>query len=200
MSQSTKKTTKKSTETTSKKKEKKETRRPNGTFDKGNTIGKETRFAVGDKAACKYKPEYCEQLIEYFSQPLTRMEFKETYYKGEVASRTPMIFPNEYPTFQGFAAKIGVLLETLINWSKEYPQFRDSYARAKEMQYDKLTSGAMIGQYNPLYAKFEAVNNHGMKEKQEVNVGGSLKVPQIDDKDLELIRRVEERLKNAKKN
>lgn len=168
-----------------------------GKFQKGNTVGKETRFKKDNQAACKYDPKYCDELIEFFSKPATRVEYKETYYKGELTSRTPILLPEEYPTFEMFAAKLGVSASTLKNWSKEYPRFADCYARAKEIQYAKLTSNAMTGVYNPIYAKFEAVNNHSLKDKQEIET--NVKGEAIDEKTRALIERVEKRLKSAEK-
>lgn len=168
-----------------------------GQFVKGNSIGKETRFEKENAAACKYRDEYCEKLIEFFNQPPTRIEYKETYYKGELSSRTPVVVPNEYPTFEMFAASIGVTTGTLRNWYENYPRFAFYYARAKEIQLGKLTSNAVTGLYNPIYAKFEAVNNHNQKDRQEVdtNVTGAI----LDDKTRALIERVERRLNGGKK-
>ncbi len=190
MSQTKKTTTKKTTTKRNKK----------GQFVKGNSVGKETRFEKENAAACKYKDEYCEMLIEYFSQPATRIEYKETYFKGELSSRTPIVVPNEYPTFEMFAAKIGVTTRTLQNWCEESPRFSFYYARAKEIQLGKLTSNAIMGLYNPLYAKFEAVNNHGQKDKQEVdtNVSGGV-ATELDERTRALIERVEKRLNGETK-
>ncbi len=190
MSQTKKTTTKK---TTTK-------RNSKGQFTKGNKVGEETRFQKENAAATKYKEEYCEQIIEFFSQPSTRIEYKETYFKGELSSKTPIVVPNDYPTFEMFAAKIGVTTDTLRNWAEEHPRFRLCYARAKEIQLGKLTSNAMIGLYNPLYAKFEAVNNHGQKDKQEVdtNVSGGV-ATELDERTRALIERVEKRLNGEKK-
>lgn len=174
-----------------------EKKKNTGQFKKGNTVGKETRFKKDNTVASKYKEEYCDQLIDYFNQPPTRVEYKETYFKGELTSRTPIILPAEYPTFELFAAKLGVTTDTLKNWSEKYPRFGDCYARAKEIQFGKLTSMAVTGLYNPVYAKFEAVNNHKQKDKQEIDtsVNGSVN---IDQKTKALIERVEQRL-NAEK-
>ena len=171
-----------------------------GQFQQGNTVGKATRFNKENASACKYKDEYCEMLIEYFSQPATRIEYKETYFKGELSSKTPIVVLNEYPTFEMFAAKIGVTTDTLRNWAEKYPRFRLYYTRAKEIQLGKLTSNAMIGLYNPLYAKFEAVNNHGQKDKQEVdtNVSGGVAI-ELDERTRALIERVEKRLNGETK-
>lgn len=168
-------------------------RNARGQFVKGNRVGAETRFKKGNDAACKYKEEYCEQLIEFFSGPDTEVHYKEVFDRqGNVVSRTSIVMAAEYPTFERFAAKIGVTTQTLLEWCQRYPRFLSCYARAKELQLGKLTSNALRGLYNPIYAKFEAVNNHNQKDKQEVdaNVSGVV----LDDKTRALIERVERRL------
>ena len=173
-------------------------RNSKGQFVKGNVIGEETRFQKENAAACKYKEEYCEKIIEYFSKPAVEVQFKEIYGKnGDVVSRTPILMPAEYPTFELFAASIGVTTETLRNWCEDHPRFKFYYTRAKEIQLGKLTSNAVTGLYNPIYAKFEAVNNHNQKDKQEVNTNVSGCV--LDDKTRALIERVAGRLNGDKK-
>ena len=185
-------------ETTPKKKtanKKGAVRNAKGQFVKGNIIGEETRFQKDNAAACKFKEEYCDRIIEFFSQPAQKTEYKEIYFKGELTSRVPIVVATEYPTFELFAASLGVTTETVKNWTEISPRFKSCYARAKEMQLGKLTANAIAGLYNPVYAKFEAVNNHGKADKQEVetNVVGGL-----DEKTLAMIQRVGERL-NGKK-
>lgn len=175
------------------------TRNEKGQFVKGNEIGSETRFSEGHKFSDKYKEEYATELLDFFSQPATRVEYKETYFKGELTSRVPIVVANEYPTFQLFAAKIGVTMETLRHWCERYPQFNDTYIRAKEIQLGKLTSNTLTGLYNPVYAKFEAVNNHHMTDKQvtESKVEGNVSTG-LDDKTKALIERVARRLNGDK--
>lgn len=175
-----------------------ESKKKSTKFKKGNTIGKETRFEKDNKAACKYKEEYCDKIIEFFNKPATRVEYKETYYKGELTSRTPIIVPEAYPTFELFAASLGVTADTVRNWTEISPRFKFYYARAKEIQLGKLTSMAVTGLYNPVYAKFEAVNNHNQKDKQEIDT--NIKEMAIDDKTKALIERVEKRLNAEQKN
>lgn len=185
-------------ETEHKEKKIEETRDKQGRFTKGNTIGKKSRFKEGNIDALKYKDEFCDMLLEYFSQPSTRIEYQEKYSRGQLVSKIPVTLPNEYPTFEMFAAKIGVTTDTLRNWAEDNPRFKHYYSRAKEIQLAKLTSNTLIGVYNPIYAKFEATNNHGLKDKQEVatNVSGELSTG-IDEKTRALIERVEKRLKNG---
>ena len=168
-------------------------RNAKGQFVKGNKIGEETRFKKENIAACKYKDEYCEKLLEFFTKPDVEIQYKEIFDKnGNVVSRTPIMLPAAYPTFEMFAASIGVTTRTLTEWCNKHPRFSAYYARAKEIQLGKLTSNALRGLYNPIYAKFEAVNNHNQKDKQEVetNVSGTV----IDEKTRALIERVERRL------
>ena len=137
-----------------------------GRFTKGNKLSEEYRFEKENAAACKYKEEYADQLLEYFGQSSTRVIYTEIYGKnGEVVKRIPSVVPNEYPTFEAFAAKLGVTRTTLLNWCKQSRRFDHCYARAKEMQKAKLITNTLGGMYNPLFAKFEAINNHGMSDK-----------------------------------
>ena len=173
-------------------------RNAKGQFVKGNKIGEETRFQKENVASCKYKEEYCDKLLEFFNQPDVEIQYKETLDKqGKVVARTPIVLPAAYPTFELFAASLGVTTGTLKNWCEQHPRFNDCYARAKEIQLGKLTSNALRGLYNPIYAKFEAVNNHNQKDKQEVetNVSGIT----LDDRTIALIERVESRLHATEK-
>ena len=84
-------------------------RNAKGQFVKGNKIGEETRFQKENEAACKYKEEYCDKLMEFFNQPDVDIQYKEVFdKKGNVVARTPIMLPAAYPTFELFAASIGV--------------------------------------------------------------------------------------------
>ena len=121
------------------------------------------RFIAGNQAAVKYDEKYCDAIIEYFSvEPMT-------LYTG--ADGTPRVMPCRYPTFERFAANIGVDHETLTEWTKKYPRFRAAHARAMAMQRDILVCNAMTGAYNPNFAKFVASCTHGMVERTAVDVG-----------------------------
>lgn len=116
--------------------------REDGKFEKGNEIGKATRFQPHNTLASKYRAEYAEEMLRWFQDC------------GAV-----------YPTFELFAESIGVTAETLTNWTEDHPRFRAVYARCKNIQKGKLISGGLAGLYNPQIVKFVAVNNHGMSEK-----------------------------------
>ena len=134
-----------------------ETRDENGRFTKGNTIGESTRFKYRHKISSKYKDEYCDLMYEYFSMPERR-------------DGAP------YPTFEGFAASIGVILETLENWREAHAHFRDIYTLCAQMQKDNVINGGLRETYNAQFAKFIAINNHGMKDKTEQEFKGDTDV------------------------
>lgn len=161
-------------------------RNTRGQFTKGHKIGEATRFAKENAAACKYHEEYADQLIEYFSKPGTRVEYIKRYNRsGDVVSETPILLPNEYPTFEAFAASLKVCMDTLKNWCDQSPRFRNAYVRAKELQNAILRSNTLCGVYNPLFAKFEAVNNHGMSDKTANNSSVTVDVKYSDEIDEE---------------
>jgi hypothetical protein len=127
-------------------KEKKDTK-----FQKGNTIGSETRFKPGHTLSKKYKTEYAASLLEYF----------ETC--------------DSLPTIEGWAVKNRIEVRTAVNWSKneeKYPQFSSAYAQAKAIQKNKLIENGLCDAYNVQLVKFLLINNHEMREKSEQKVEG----------------------------
>lgn len=114
-----------------------------GRFVKGNS----NRFTEGNDAAVKYREEYCERMLEWFSDE-----------------------SRPFPQFTFFAEELGVDDETILEWSKNYPRFRSCYARCKKIQLAKLVEGTMFKQFDSSFAKFIAINCHGMKEKVETDV------------------------------
>jgi hypothetical protein len=86
------------------------------------------------------------------------------------------IIPTDYPTFEGFAAKIGVDTDTLRNWCDDHDRFRCCYAWAREKQREILLVNGIAGRYNPNFAKFVAINCHGMQEKVVTENTGPVQV------------------------
>ena len=139
----------------------------NGQFQQGNTIGEETRFKRNNKAANKYRDEYCDMLLSYFIVKEREVIYEETYYKdGTLKSKTPkFILPQDLPTFELFAAKIGVTTKTLKNWADKYPRFSDAYERAKCIQLGIAKNNGITKQYDSNFAKFILINDHDMTDR-----------------------------------
>ncbi len=130
-------------------------------FKKGNEIGKESRFEVGNNLSLKYKKEYGEMMLEYFRK-----------FEG-------------YPTFELFADSIDVVDDTLRNWCEAYPDFATMYKKCERIQRGRLINGTMSNQYNANFAKFVAINCHGMSEKTTTDTTITFNVdystPEIDE-------------------
>ena len=156
-------------------------RNPDGTFAKKNDFAE------------KYKDEYADKLIEFYSQPLTREEERATKSGDVVVVRVP----NDFPTMGLFARSIGVSVSTLKLWagvtgdgSQMHERFAAAYARVKEWAEGMIESGALMGILNSNMAKFVLTNDFGKKEAPliENNVTG------IDEADLAMIRHAAARL------
>ena len=161
-------------------------RNPDGTFAKGNDFSD------------KYKDSYADDLIKFFSQPLSRIEYRKEYDKdGNLISETPVEIMGEFPTMGTFAMSIGVSVSTLKSWAGisdggkyAHERFAKAYQRAKEWAGGLMEAGALSGKLNANMAKFVLTNDYGKEERQviEQNLSG------ISERDLALIKRVGERI------
>jgi hypothetical protein len=103
----------------------------------------------GEGRPSKYRPEYCQRMLDYFSQ--AREIVKKVQSFGKYQDKEYL----EFPTFQGFAAfEIGVTHQTLIAWCKDYPEFSEAYRACKDMQEQILVKGGLTKQYDSAFAKF----------------------------------------------
>ena len=104
----------------------------------------------------KYKEEYCESLIEFFSV--------QHYTINEQGKREA----NSLPTFERFAAGIRVHIDTMHEWKQKYSMFSEAYTLSQYLQKDMVNNLAILGLYNSQYSQFFAKNCLGMKDKTEV--------------------------------
>ena len=177
--------------TTTKKKSTTKKRNPDGTFAKGNDFAE------------KYDDSYADKLIEFFSQPLTRTEYKRSYYQnGQIKDEYPVEITTDCPTMGMFARSIGVSVSALKSWAGiteggkyKHDRFASAYARVKEWAGGMMESGALSGKLDANMAKFVLTNDYGKQDKQVIDT----RVTGIDEKDLALIQRVEARLAGQKK-
>lgn len=137
-----------------------------------------SRKKVG--APSKYKKKFCEEIIDYFSVPPQRTEYKREYFQnGELKSEVPILTANEFPTFQGFADSIGVHIDTLHEWKEKYPEFSEAYMRAKQLQEKIWLVNGMQNLYNSQFAQFFGKNCLGYTDKTEVSHTGNIKLEDV---------------------
>jgi DNA-packaging protein gp3 len=119
---------------------------------------------VKDKSL--YKPEYAEQLIEYFSEAPYREVMKTVVTKLGDAIEVPTTEATDFKSLAAFANKLGVHRDTLHEWSKVHPDFSDAYKRAKQYQEEFLSVNGNKGLINPAFSIFTAKNVLQWRDKQ----------------------------------
>ena len=119
----------------------------------------------------KYKEEYCEDMLDFFNrEPFSPLMIDSN--EGErvpalTKNGSPILVPCKLPTFEGFAIKLGVHRETLLNWAESNDEFFDALKRAKDMQKEILIQNGLVGAYEKTFAIFTAKNITDMRDKQE---------------------------------
>lgn len=143
-----------------------------------------------------YDPKYCQEILEYFGVQPYREIIKKIHTKQGDVIEIPEDVANDVPTFAGFAAKIGIHRETLLNWTKEHEEFFDAYKKAKELQENFIVVNGNRGLINTAFGIFTAKNVLGWRDKQpgEVDVVVNNNAPKSDQ---ELDARIEELMKKT---
>lgn len=134
----------------------------------------------------RYRPRFCEKLIQHFDiEPWEEREIPH-YKDGQVVWNDIKILPVRMPTLRGFAKKIGVGISTIYDWLNSehrsyHKDFSDAFTHAKEIRRDWLIDLGLSGGAPPASFKFVAVNVTEMRDKTDVNVSGEviLKPPKI---------------------
>lgn len=122
----------------------------------------------------KYKPEFCDLIIKFFSTPAFEVVvvessveyFKDGGLKKQVEKKKPM--PNKMPTFFGFARSIGVDQTSIPEWVKKFPEFSLAYKAAKQLQKEWLIANGLSGASPSAAFIFTAKNVTDMRDKMEV--------------------------------
>lgn len=101
----------------------------------------------------KYKPEYCNQLIDFFNKPIV----------DSTGSPHDPIF------LSAFGRSIGVCHDTLIEWTNVYPAFSEAYREAKHLQMEMIATNAVQDRYNGSFAWRMVQNLCGWRDKQDID-------------------------------
>ena len=132
----------------------------------------------------KFKPEYCEAIIEFFDIPTHTRELKSEINstsgkngQNEFNKKEWVDKPNKLPTFFRFAQSIGVAKSTVLDWADinnkdKYIGFYDAYNAAKEIQKEFLIDNGLAGRYPPASYIFTAKNITDMTDKQNIEHTG----------------------------
>jgi len=116
----------------------------------------------------KYKPEYCQKIIEFFDRPLVEHKPKEVIHPKLGVVSIMEERGTDLPLFQDFAHELSVHTDTLLEWCTKHEEFSVSYKRAKELQAKHLITNTMQNRYATSFAIFTAKNIMGWRDKQEI--------------------------------
>lgn len=108
----------------------------------------------------KYREEYCGALVKYFREAESWEINYDLKNSGKVLPKTRM------PTFERFAADLGVTLKTMHLWCDAHPEFANAYEIAKSLQKAFLMELGAAGVGNHTLALMLRTN-HGMKDDPE---------------------------------
>ena len=125
----------------------------------------------------KYKPEYDTEIVEYFEEDPFR-EITEVVEGKNWSKETIKEVSNKLPTFEAFASKIDVHVDTMIEWTKQHESFSESYKKAKQLQKDFLIQNGLRGLYPAAAFCFVAKNCTDMRDKQEIEHSGTVSIAQ----------------------
>ncbi len=103
----------------------------------------------------RYRREFAQQLVDYFSAPAQRVARKiEKYPDGALKSSAPVALTTPFPTFEAFAAAIGVARSTLYAWETDHPTFAEACRRAREQQIRFIVENGLNGNYSTSFAQY----------------------------------------------
>jgi hypothetical protein len=125
----------------------------------------------GEGAPIKYKPEFCKILRDMFNvEPWREVEVPHFDKDGSVKWTDVKRVSNGLPTFEAFSIKTGTDASSRVHWRKKYPEFAATYAMCKQIQKNHIIQNGLIGDYNPVFAKFVAINLTDMVDKVATDV------------------------------
>lgn len=131
----------------------------------------------------KYKKEFADELIAFYDgDPYEDVKINH-YKKGEISWTDTKRMPAKLPTMVEFARHIGVGLRTCFDWlDSEHSSYQKEFSRAytrlaKKAQKNFLIQNGLQGLYNPVFAKFVAINISDMIDKKDHNLSNDPENP-----------------------
>lgn len=169
------------------------------------------RLAAGKQLGGRptdYKPEYCQGIVDFFTVPTYRtICVKRTTKALRKDCQEPEVIEEfeerggDLPFFSQYAKSIGVIHNTLCVWCEKYPEFKESYNIAKELQKTHLIQNGVQGNYNPAFAIFTAKNITDMRDQpttvidQSIHTHNTLKIDLTKAEQPELVSALLGRMK-----
>lgn len=123
-----------------------------------------------------FKPEHCKALIDFFGiEPYENIKIPHYNPDGSLKWEDIKRLPAKFPSLVNFAKSISVSIRTVYDWiDKDHSSFKKEFSHtftyiAKRLQKDFIIQNGLQGLYNPVFAKFVAVNVTDMRDRTEVD-------------------------------
>lgn len=132
-----------------------------------------------------YDPDYCQQMLDYFSVPpyITKTHTTRDKY-GNIRELTEEV-ATDCPNFSGFCAKIGIGRRTLYEWTSKHADFLRTYEKCKELQINWLIINGSKGLIEKTFGLFMAKYATGYRENAPPEKPEELKEAKVVHSDLE---------------
>lgn len=114
-------------------------------------MGKNVQIASPVGRPTKYKPEYCNRIVEYFDIPA---------YHEDGDKKVP----NDPRFLYDFARKIRVNIDTIYTWANVHPEFSDALKTVKKLQEKHLAINGFYGNSHPTFTIFMLKNICGWRD------------------------------------
>lgn len=108
-----------------------------------------------------YRPEYCQAIVTYFSNP------ESWDINTDMKGSAKAIPKSKLPTFERFAAGIGVTTRALENWRDAHEDFGEAYRIASGLQKSFLMELSAAGLGTGAVALMLQINHKMRLEKEE---------------------------------
>jgi len=122
-----------------------------------------------------YRPEFCQALIDHFDVEPNR---EVTKFSSKSDREYTVKEANPMPTFGGFAQKIKVGAQTILDWSKVHPDFESAVQQARASSENYLIVNALADLISPAFALFVCKNYTGLRDIKEVLEVKEISIPE----------------------
>lgn len=103
---------------------------------------------------------------------------------------------NDCPFLERLALELDVTPKAMIDWTNDYPEFKELHTRLLTKQKLYLMEKGLSGETNVIMSIFQLKANHGMKDNPDENKDQAINVTNISYKDEE--KKAKKQMKHIK--
>jgi hypothetical protein len=172
----------------------------------------EPKAKLGRPMKQDYKPEYCQDIINYFKVTELYKSIPKfvSYYPAEkgstaehggIKSQAFEIVATTPAHLQAWAREKGIDRQRIHVWRKKYPEFAEAVDICKDMRSELIRDNGLNGMYDARFAQMAAMNyaEVGWRMKTENKPDVNVTDVNLNDVWKEREKKIEEEKKEAEK-